>query len=435
MIALVTGVGAFSEKYYGGGLSFIKGTITRIAKKEPILYLPVIKEIRLIDDWENVREKLEKENIIIPENLIKHFKHSTKYEEILNIYKEEILKNDVRIIFDPSPDVSISFSDRVDKLKLIIKGISPSENVCNDVISFDAYCLSRMTNKKLAIVYQWGFVRKLETALKYYTYGHKYGYKYPLELLKLRYEYVNVTKLRKVLRTAKILSVSEGVLEEIPIDKNKYDVKILEYALPVEEDLIKYRTKNKENYIVYFARLTEIKGVTDLPLIMRYITSQIKDVKLYIFGKFSDKSYENYVINLIKKLNLEDNIKFLGFLKDEDKYKIISKAKLVIYPSHEDSYSYVILESIAVGTPVITYALPGPYSIFKNLPAVRFVKEFDIKRKANEAIRILKMEEENYYNLVYNEIVDEFVQKHKGWDKVVEEIYSNILHVRDIFGA
>ena len=428
MIALVTGIGAFSEKYYGGGLSFIKGTVTRIAKKEPILYLPVVKEIGLIDDWENVREKLEKENIIIPENIIRYFKHSIKYEEILGIYKEEILKNNVRIIFDPSPDISISFSNRVDKLKLIIRGISPFINVCNDVISFDAYCLSRMTDKKLAIVYQWGYVRKLETTLKYYIYGLKYGYKDPLNLLKLRYQYVNATKLRKILNIAKILSVSEGVLEEIPIDKNKYDVKILEYALPIEEDLIKYRTKNKENYVVYFARLTETKGMTDLPLIMRSITSQISDVKLYIFGKFSDKEYEGYIMNLIKKLNLENNIKFLGFLKDEDKYKIVSKAKLVIYPSHEDSYSYVILESIAVGTPVVSYALPGPYSVFKNLSAVRFVKEFDIKGIANEAIKILKMRDEDYYNLIYNEIIDEFIQKRKGWDKISEEIYSNIIY-------
>jgi len=425
MIALGTATGVFSEKYLTGGFNLAKGIVSRIAKKEPMLYLPLIKEIHLIDDWDNIREKLEKENIIIPENIIKYFKHPPKYEEILRVYKDEILKNDVRIIFDPSFDINIDFSNKMTKLTLIINGTSPFANVCNDVITFNAYCISKMTGKKLVILYQWG-MRSLRASLNYYIYGRTYGYKDPLRLLKWRYSYVYATKLKEILKSAKILSVSEGALEELPIDKNKYDVKVLEYSLPIEEDTIKYRTKDKEDYMVFFARLVETKGVTELPLIMKYITSQIKDAKLYIFGKFSDKSYENYVMNLIKKLNLENNIKFLGFLKDEDKYKIVSKARLLIYPTHEDANPFVILESIAVGTPVVSYSLPGPYSVFKDLTAVRFVKEFDIKGMANEAIKILKMKDEDYYDLIYNEKVDKFIEKRKGWDKIVEEIYSNL---------
>ena len=427
MIALVTIASAFNENFFvGGGQKFIRNIALRIAKKEPVLYLPAIKEIHLIDEWENLREKLEKENIIIPENIIKYFKRSVKYEEMLKIYKEEIMRNDVKIIFDPLPTLDINFSKKLDKFKLIKNAASPFINVCNNVVSLDAYCLSKMTNKKLVIVYQWGVVRKLRSALRYYIYGLKYGFKDPLELLKWRYQYVSAIKLNKILESAKILSISEGALEEIPIDKKKYDVRILDHALPVEENITEYRSKSKEDYIVFFARLVETKGVTELPLIMRYIVSQIKDVKLYVFGKFFDKEYENYVLNIIKKLNLENNIKFLGFLKDEDKYKIVSKAKLLIYPTHEDSYSYVILESIAVGTPVVSYSLPGPYSVFKNLPAVRFVKEFDIKGMAEEAVKIFKMKDEDYFNLVYNEKVNKFIEKRRGWDKIAEEIYSNL---------
>jgi len=424
MIALVTAAWIFSENLFGGGQKLIKNTMFKIAKKESIIFLPAIKEIGLVDDLNTVEEKLGKNNILIPEKIIKRSNYSTSYDEMLRIYKDEIMRNDVKIIFDPLPTVDIFFRKKSDKFKLIKNGVSPFINVCNDVVSFDAYCLSKMTNKKLVILYQWGHVRKIESALKYYIYGLKYRFKDSLELLKLRYKYVSAIKLDKILRTAKILSVSEGVLEEIPIDKKEYNVRILEHAIPIEEDLTKYRSKFKENYVVFFAKLSETKGVTEIPFIMKYIISQIKDTKLYIFGKFFDRGYEQYIKNLIKKLNLENNIKFLGFLKDEDKYKIVSKAKLVIYPTHEDSYSYVILESIAVGTPVVSYALPGPYSVYKRLPAVRFVKEFNIKGIADEAVRILKMKDEDYFNLVYNEKVNEFIKKRLGWDKIAEEIYS-----------
>jgi len=43
---------------------------------------------------------------------------------------------------------------------------------------------------------------------------------------------------------------------------------------------------------------------------------------------------------------------------------------------------------------------------------------------ADEVVRILKMKDEDYFNLVCNEKVNEFIEKHRGWDKVAEEIYS-----------
>ncbi|WP_420807183.1 glycosyltransferase [Acidianus manzaensis] len=45
-----------------------------------------------------------------------------------------------------------------------------------------------------------------------------------------------------------------------------------------------------------------------------------------------------------------------------------------MYPSLADSFSFslVILESLAVGTPVISYNFFPIYSVYKNVPAVRF---------------------------------------------------------------
>ncbi|BFH72206.1 hypothetical protein SJAV_01500 [Sulfurisphaera javensis] len=42
---------------------------------------------------------------------------------------------------------------------------------------------------------------------------------------------------------------------------------------------------------------------------------------------------------------------------------------------------------------------------------------------AEETIKILKMKDEEYFNLIYNDKVNEFLELHKGWDKVGAEIY------------
>jgi len=114
---------------------------------------------------------------------------------MLKVYKEEIIKNDVRLIFDPIVTIHITYFNRLAKLKVIMGGISPFLNICDDIILVDAYCLSKITNKKLAMLYQTG-MRGLEASLKYYMYGHKYGFKYPLESLKWRYQWINAAKLK-----------------------------------------------------------------------------------------------------------------------------------------------------------------------------------------------------------------------------------------------
>ncbi|WP_236749113.1 glycosyltransferase [Acidianus manzaensis] len=101
---------------------------------------------------------------------------------------------------------------------------------------------------------------------------------------------------------------------------------------------------------------------------------------------------------------------------------MVSKARALIYSSHTDSFSLVILESLALGTPVVAYDLPGPKSAYKGLDAVKFVKEFDVKTMAQYTLNILKMKDEEYFNLIYNEKLNNFLDRYKSWDKVADEI-------------
>jgi len=57
-----------------------------------------------------------------------------------------------------------------------------------------------------------------------------------------------------------------------------------------------------------------------------------------------------------------------GFLPKEKYYETLARARALVYPSHSDSFSLVILESLAVGTPVVTYDIPGPRSVYGGSP-------------------------------------------------------------------
>ncbi|WP_256202758.1 glycosyltransferase [Sulfuracidifex tepidarius] len=220
-----------------------------------------------------------------------------------------------------------------------------------------------------------------------------------------------------------MLAVSEGSLEGLKLKSEK--IKVLKPGNAFNPDLLRFRTKNKENYLVFWARLYYLKGIFEIPYIMREIVKRHRDVKLLIFGEFINNIEKEKFFNLIKNFNLEKHIKWLGFISDEEKYKIVSKARALIYPSHVDSFSLVILESLALGTPVIAYDLPGPKSIYRDLKAVRFVREFDIDRMALNVLDILKMKDEDYFSfLIYNEMLDKFLERYNSWDKVTDEILT-----------
>jgi glycosyltransferase involved in cell wall biosynthesis len=73
-------------------------------------------------------------------------------------------------------------------------------------------------------------------------------------------------------------------------------------------------------------------------------------LKLYGTGPLSKE--------LRKKARNHSNIEFLGWISDEERWKLLSKAKGYIYAGVED-LGIIPIEAMASGTPVIAYAKGG----------------------------------------------------------------------------
>lgn len=128
-------------------------------------------------------------------------------------------------------------------------------------------------------------------------------------------------------------------------------------------------------------------------------------------------------------MGLSDHIVYKGYLTGNELYDVVSKAKCVVYPSHEDTFSLSILESITVGTPVVSYDIPGPKSVFNGLPAVKFVREYDIDAMSKEVANLFKAGWEDYRKIVYNDKVESFIRDHTGWRNVSERLYEDLMKV------
>ncbi len=114
-----------------------------------------------------------------------------------------------------------------------------------------------------------------------------------------------------------------------------------------------YKVSQKDDYILYFGRLSEEKGLLELLETMQ----KLPNIKLKIAGT-------GPLENIIKT---EGNIEYVGFKTGEELKDLISKAKFAIYPSvWYENCPLSILEAESYGTPVITGNYGGMKELVEN---------------------------------------------------------------------
>ena len=80
-----------------------------------------------------------------------------------------------------------------------------------------------------------------------------------------------------------------------------------------------------------------------------------KDYNLYIAGDGDDKTK---LVDLVKRLKLNDHVFFLNKLPHSSLVSYLSKASALLIYTEKDNSMISISESIAVGTPIVTTSVP-----------------------------------------------------------------------------
>ena len=165
--------------------------------------------------------------------------------------------------------------------------------------------------------------------------------------------------------------------------------------------------------------------ITDLGYKIRYKKDVIyiliggklqQEIKSLIIGDGTEKKYFEA---LTQNLKMEKNIKFLGFLKnDNDVYALMKSSKVFVLPSTREGFGIVVIEANACGIPVITIehkdnAARDLIEEGKN----GFVCQLNEREIAKRIIRI----SENNSGRKMRKACKELAKKY-DWDKIVDEI-------------
>lgn len=116
------------------------------------------------------------------------------------------------------------------------------------------------------------------------------------------------------------------------------------------------------NLITTIARYEDVKRIEDAIKAIEIVKKYIPNIRYDIYGYGSLKVELQL---LIEKLNLQDNVFLMGFTKNP--LKVLQKSMCSILTSKSEGFGLVIIESLSVGTPVISYKINyGPEYIIKD---------------------------------------------------------------------
>ena len=144
-------------------------------------------------------------------------------------------------------------------------------------------------------------------------------------------------------------------------------VLIERYDIPVEKiavihcavDAGKFHFENlpkKSNCVLYVGRIAKRKGIDFLIRCMPFVVRTIPNAQLLVGGK---GSYLEKMKSLVRQLDLERNVTFLGFVPDDQLNTLYNQAQCVVVPSIFEGFGITVIEAIAAGTRVVGTDVDG----------------------------------------------------------------------------
>lgn len=170
-------------------------------------------------------------------------------------------------------------------------------------------------------------------------------------------------------------------------------------------------------------RLNTEKGMDYLIKAFKIILEKYSNTQLQIAGKGSE---ENNLKNLVKDLNIANNVKFLGYVTDEKMSEFYSNINIfALTPTRRESFGIAAAEAGACEIPSVVTNISGLTEVIENNKTGLVVESKNIKAISEALIKLIGNKElrEKFGNNARKRVLEKFTEERmiKEFEKVFTE--------------
>lgn len=193
--------------------------------------------------------------------------------------------------------------------------------------------------------------------------------------------------------------------------------------LSKEETRDNLQIKNGERIVLFVGRLHPVKGVKYLIQAMDVIRRRNAGARLMLVG---DGEEGESLEGLVKELNLEKQITFVGKVPNESIPQYMAASDVLVLPSLSEGFSIVLLEAMASGLSIVATKVGGVPEVIKD-GENGFLVESESSKKIAEKVLLLLNNDRLKRQISRN---NKEKAKKYSWKKIVEKlekIYFRVL--------
>ncbi|SHE23685.1 glycosyltransferase family 4 protein [methanotrophic endosymbiont of Bathymodiolus puteoserpentis (Logatchev)] len=209
--------------------------------------------------------------------------------------------------------------------------------------------------------------------------------------------------VRPSMDKATVIVVPSGYLQHV-FDKFHFKTQVIPNIINLERfKLVRKESINiKAPHLIITRNLETIYGIATAIKAVAIVNKKFPNFSLSIAGSGPQK---NELLELVKKLKLENNIRFTGKLKPDEVATLYQEADIMLNPTTVDNMPNSVLEAMASGVAIVTTNVGGiPYIVEDNKTAL-FVEVNNAELMAEKIIELLH-DKQLYTRLVSNGITE-----------------------------
>ncbi len=155
------------------------------------------------------------------------------------------------------------------------------------------------------------------------------------------------------------------------------------YENTISKESMDLRFNKKQ--VLYLGRFDNLKGVIDIPDIAEIAKKEIPGITFILAGSGETEP----VTERIKALGLEDTVILPGWIRGEEKEKLLQESAIFLLPSHMEAMPMSILEAMGYALPIVSTEVGGIPQVVQKDYNGKLLKPTDSKAMAEAVIGYL----------------------------------------------